>query len=124
MSEDKLEKEFEVYRDLAAQDKKIDVATLMIDALQKHQANLLPANQKRWAYLISLSLPPFGLLFAIKFYLSDKDDGQHAAIMCLSLTILSIVLSALFLKAMFASSGLTVQQVQQINPNEVKDLLQ
>src|SRR3989344_3654009 len=86
MNEDKLAKELEVYKELASKDKKIDVASLVINALQKQEANLLSTGEKRWAYLISLGLPPFGLIFAAKFYYSGKDDGHTAAWICIALT--------------------------------------
>jgi hypothetical protein len=124
MSEEKLEKEFEVYKQIAKEDKKIDVAALMINALQKHEANLLPEKQKRWAYLISLTVPPVGLFFALKFYLQDKDDAKEAALMCLVLTALSILLTVLFTKALLSSSGTNLNQIQQIKPADIQQLYQ
>ncbi|HEX9503383.1 MAG TPA: hypothetical protein VF974_03645 [Patescibacteria group bacterium] len=118
MSDEKLEKELEEYRKLAQQDKKIDVASLMINALQKHQANLLDVKQKRWAYIISLSLPPAGLFYALKFYLSDKDDGTQAAVICLALTVLSVGLFILISKSMLSSGGTS------LSPTDYQQLLQ
>ena len=124
MNEEKLAKEFEAYKELAKQDKKVDVASLMINALQKQQTNLLTVKEKRWAYLISLGLPPFGLLFAIKFYYSGKDDGEEAAWICGLLTAFSIFFFVLFAKLLFTSSGLTVDQVKNINIEDAKSLYQ
>ena len=118
MNDEKLEKELEAYRDLAHQDKKIDVAALMINALQKHQSNLLDVKQKRWAYLISLSVPPVGLFFALKFYLSDKDDGAQAAIICLVLTALAVLLFVLLSKSLLSSGGTS------LSPTDYQQLLQ
>jgi len=102
MSEEKLTKEIETYRELAKSDKKIDVAALMINALQKSESNMLTAKEKRWAYLIAIGAPPLGLLFALKFYLSDKDDSKEAALMCVVLTAVSIMILVLFTKLLFS----------------------
>jgi Na+-driven multidrug efflux pump len=106
MDDEKLKQEIETYKELASKDKKIDVATLMINALQKHQVNLLPIAQKRWAYLFSLAIPPLGIFFVVKFYLSDKEDGTQAAVMCLILTIVSIVLTVVLIKGLL--SGMAI----------------
>ena len=124
MSEDKLEKQIKQYAELAKQDKKIDVATLMIQALQKQHANQLSEKQKRWAYLISLFAPPLGLVFAIKFALSDKEDAKQAAWVCVALTVFAILLLIVFSKLLFSSSGVSLDQIQQINPKDIQDLVQ
>ena len=124
MNEEKLAKELETYKELAKQDKKIDVASLMITALEKQQSNNLSDKEKRWAYLISLVAPPFGLLFAVKFYFSGKDDGEQAAWICGILTAVSILLAVLFVKVLSTSSGLNINQIQQIKPSDIHDLTQ
>ena len=124
MDEKKLEEELKVYRELAKQDKKIDVASLMINALQKHHDNLIPHKQKRWAYLISVGVPPFGLFFAAKFYWSGKDDGQEAAMICLALTAFSILVFVLIGKLLLSGSGANLQDIQKINPKDIQDLVQ
>ena len=124
MNEDKLAKELEVYKELASKDKKIDVASLVINALQKQEANLLSTSEKRWAYLISLGLPPFGLIFAAKFYYSGKDDGHTAAWICIALTGMSVLLFFLLGSAILSSSGASLNQIQQIQPSDIEQLLQ
>ncbi len=91
MSETKLQKELEVLRQLSTQDQKIDVAGLMIKALEQHESNLLPMKEKRLAYIVSLGLPPFGLFYAFKFFASDKDDARLAAWLCVALTTISLL---------------------------------
>src|SRR5437868_9465363 len=105
MSEEKLEKELEMYRKLAAKDKKIDLASLIINALHKHHDNLIPYSQKRWAYLTSALMPPFGLFFAYKFYTSNKDDAQETAWICIVLTAASILFLILITKILISGSG-------------------
>ncbi|OGE73884.1 MAG: hypothetical protein A3C49_03625 [Candidatus Doudnabacteria bacterium RIFCSPHIGHO2_02_FULL_42_25] len=115
MSEDKLEKEIEEYAKLGASDKKIDVAGLMINALQKHERNLIPVKEKRIAYLVSLALPPLGFIYAIKFYLSDKDDGSQAALFCTLLTVFSLIISFFLVKTMLSGAGTSLDQIQYLN---------
>lgn len=122
MNEEKLEKKFEQYRKLSEQDKNIDVASLMINALQKQTENLLSSREKKWAYIISLGFPPFGLIFAVKFYLSDKDDSRQAAIICVVLTILSFFVAWLFIKIMLSGSNVDLNQIKEINPDEIRQL--
>ncbi len=124
MKEEKLVEEFEIYQELAKQDKKIDVASLMISALEKQQSNSLPDKQKRWAYLISLIAPPFGLIFAVKFYLSGKDDGEQAAWICGALTAVAILLLVLFGKILLSGTGASLDQIQQIKPSDIQQLYQ
>jgi hypothetical protein len=123
MDEEKLAKQMEAYKELA-KDKKIDVASLMINALETSKANRLPDKQKRWAYLVSLVVPPLGLLFALKFYASDKDDAKEAAIMCVVLTGLSILLTVLFIKVVFNGSGANFDEIKNIKPQDIQELVQ
>ncbi len=104
MNEDRLAKEIETYKELAKQDKNIDVASLMMNALQKHENNFIPIKQKRWAYLISVSVPPVGLFFAARFYYSNKEDGQEAAMTCIALTAISFLTLVLMGKLLSGSS--------------------
>jgi hypothetical protein len=124
MDEEKLAEEIKKIHELALGDKKIDVASLMINALQKHQANLLPVTEKRWAYFLALGVPPLGLLFAIKFYLSDKDDAKDAAMMCVLLTAVSILFLVLFLKVFTDGSGANLDKLQQIKPQDIQEFVQ
>ena len=115
-------KELEAYRQLASQDKKIDVASLMINALQKQQTNSLPDKQKRWGYIVSLIAPPFGLVFAVKFFVSGKDDGEQAAWMCVLLTAVSILVAVILGKSLLA--GLSGNNANLLNPSGAGELLQ
>lgn len=123
MSDQKLDEIVTEYADLA-KDKNIDVATLMMNALQQEDANKLSAKSKRWAYLISLGLPPFGLGFALWFYFSDKSDGKSTAIVCVILTAVSIIGSIILFNLVFSGSGASVEQIQQIKPADIYELTQ
>ena len=124
MNEQKLAKEFEEYRKLAQTDKKIDVASLMINALQKHQDNSLSSKEKKWAYLVSMLLPPFGLIFAVKFYMSDKEDGEQAAWTCAFLTAVAVLVLVLFIKLFSGAAGVNLKQIQQIKPSDIQNITQ
>jgi hypothetical protein len=123
-NEKKLEKELEMYENLAKDNKKIDVASLMINAIKNQERNYVSFKQKKWAYLISVGLPPLGLLFALKFYFSDETDAKQVANICVLLTILSGLSLWLISKMIFSSSGVNLEQIQQINLNDIKNLTQ
>jgi hypothetical protein len=76
MSDQKLEEIVSEYAELA-KDKNIDVAALMANALQQEDTNKLSGKAKKWGYLVSLGVPPFGLGFAAWFFFSDKCDGKR-----------------------------------------------
>lgn len=124
MDEQKLGQEIKRYQDLAKSDKKIDVASLALSAFAQAKQNQLSGKEKRWAYLISLSVPPVGLFFAVKFYFSGKDDGEEAAFICIILTVLSILVFVVLFKLSLSGSGTNVQQIEQIKPTDVQQLLQ
>jgi|SRR3989344_586619 len=124
MDDEKFTKELETYRKLAEADKSVDAATLAIQALQNHEANEIPSRQKRWAYWISLALPPLGLFFAIKFYFSGKDDGRQAAIICAILTSFSCILFWLTSRALFSGTNVDLNQVKEIKPQDIQQLYQ
>lgn len=112
MNEQQLSDQIKMYSDLKKQNKDIDVAALALSAFQAHASNLLTPKEKRIAYLVSLSLPPLGLLYALKFWTSGKEDGKTAAYMCIGLTAASIVVGFVFLNVLISGSGLSVGQFQ------------
>ena len=123
MSDQKLDEIVTEYADLA-KDKNIDVAALMMNALKQADENRLSSKTKRWAYLISLGIPPLGLGFALWFCFSDKSDGKSAAIACVLLTVFSIIGSIIFINMFFSGSGTSVEQIQQIKPADIYELTQ
>lgn len=123
--EKKLEQEFDQLQNLAKDNKKIDVASLMLSALESQNQNLVSKKLKRWAYLISLGLPPLGLLFAIKFYFSIEDDAKRVAKICIFLTIVSLLFLWLFGKMFFSSTinNLNINQIQQLQNQDLQNLI-
>lgn len=121
MSDQDLAKQLQAYKEVAATNKNVDITALMLNALEKEQANKLPAKQKRIAYFVSLAFPPFGLIYAIKFYFSGAEDGKKAALYCALLTIFVIVITTIFLNVIVSSSGTSVEQLQQA-PAQLRSL--
>ncbi len=123
MDQDKdLEKKINLYQDVAKDNPNVDVGMLMLNALQNEDKNKVSSKMKRWSYLISLSAPPFGLLFALKLYFSDEDDAKDVAWMCVTLTAVSILLFAIGAKMLFSSSGASVSQIEKITPQQIQEL--
>jgi hypothetical protein len=121
MSDEKLEQLVTEYASLAKDDN-IDTSALLMNALEQEDANRISPKTKRWAYLISIGVPPLGLIFVVWFYFSDKTDGKSAAIACLVLTGISCLMSYVLFKSILSGSGVTPQQLQQINPADVYEL--
>jgi hypothetical protein len=124
MSDIELAKQLEQLRAEAAGDKKVDISTLMLNALEKERENRLPTRQKNMAYFISITFPPFGLIYAIKFYFSGASDGKRTALYCVLLTIFVIVLTTFVFNIILSSSGTSLEQIQKIKPSDIQGLLQ
>ena len=124
MADEKLNEIVKEYADLAKENKNIDAATLMINALQQQDQNKLDLKWKRWALVLSLALPPIGFLFAFYYFTKDENDAKSAALWCVVLTVLSLLLSIIFFKLILDGSGVNLQQVQQIKPEQIYELTQ
>ncbi|MBI5530532.1 MAG: hypothetical protein HY918_03455 [Candidatus Doudnabacteria bacterium] len=120
----KLEKQINEFQSLGKENPKIDVGMLMLNALQSQKQNEVPAKTKRWAYLISIGAPPFGILFAVKYFFSDEDDARQVAWSCVVLTVLALLMWWVFAKLLFSGSGTSLQQVEQIKPSDIMQLTQ
>jgi hypothetical protein len=123
-NEQKLAKQIEEFANIAKTDKNIDVSALMLNALQNQNKNLVSSKAKKWAYLISISLPPFGFLFALKYYFSDEDDARQVANLCITLTVISVIAYWVLGKMILTGSGTSLQQIQQIKPADIQQGLQ
>jgi hypothetical protein len=123
MSDEKLEAITKEYAELA-KDKNIDVSSLMVNALSQGDDDRVATSTRRWAYLVSIGLPPLGYAFALWFLLSSKSDAKTVAYWCVGLTTVSLFGSILLLKAMFSGAGIDPAEIQNINPNDVYQLTQ
>ncbi len=124
MEDQDLQKKLEAYQELAKQNPNIDVGALMAGALEHQQESNLPTKKKITAYFVSIAFPPFGLIYAIRFYFSGATDGKKAALYCVLLTALTIVVTMMIFNAILSAGGSSVQQLQQINPSDIQSLIQ
>ena len=120
-----LEEQLKLYQEAAKENKNVDVAALMLAALAKQEAHRVPVRTKRWAYFISLGAPPFGLLFALKYYFSDESDAKVVASICAVLTTVSLFSVWIFFNLIFSGTGaISPTQIQQIKPSDIIELTQ
>jgi hypothetical protein len=123
--EDKLTQTVEQFAELAAQDKNVDVATLMISALDKQTENKVSGKARKWTYLVSLLAPPFGLIFAAKYYFyDDHADAKEVAWVSVLLTFISILGFVILMKVLFSVTGASVTQIEQTKPSDIMQLTQ
>ncbi|GAC1412317.1 MAG: hypothetical protein NVSMB66_1010 [Candidatus Doudnabacteria bacterium] len=124
MSDADLVKELEQLKAAKAENKEVDISALMLSALEKEQENKVPTPQKLRAYFISLAFPPFGLIYAVRFYFSGSSDGKKTALYCVLLTIFVIALTTFFFNLILSSGNTSVQQIQTIKPADIRNLYQ
>lgn len=122
-ADEQLAKQVQEYQSLAQENPNINVGMLMMNALSSQKQNLVSIKSKRWAYTISLGAPPFGFLFALKYYaFSDEDDAKQVAWTCIILTVVSVLMFWLASKLLLSGSGTSLQQIQQIKPSDIQQL--
>jgi hypothetical protein len=124
MSEKHLEEQLKQYQELAKMDKKIDVAGLMIKALQDSENNHLPIKSKRWAYLLSISIPLVGFYYSFKYFNSHAEDAMEAGLACGILACFCLLSFFVIGHSMTAGSGLNFKDVENIKPADVYQLTQ
>jgi len=122
MSEQDLAKKVEEYQKLGKENPNVDVSLLMMNALAQEDAGKTKPKSYRWPYLVSIGLPPFGLIYVVIYYLSDDERDKTAAKFCLLLTVLSLIIFVVSFKALLSGSGTSVEQIQQIKPSDVMEL--
>jgi hypothetical protein len=123
MNQDKkIEEHISQFQALGKEDKNVDVAKLMLYSLNQ-KGKVVSPNKKRWAYIISLGLPPIGLLLALKYYFDEEDDARHVANMCILITLFSLLLAWISIKMIFSGTGTDLNQIEQLNPKDIQDLM-
>lgn len=120
--EKKLGDELKQYQELAKKNPEVDAQMLMMNALQNRKVNLVSTRGKKWAYLVSIGLPPLGLVCALRYYFGDEDDAKRAALVCVVLTAVGLVGLWLFGKILFSSSGTSLEQLKLIKPSDIRQL--
>lgn len=114
-----------------------DKAALAIAALETAQyAAQVSPKARRWAYLVSIGLPPFGLIFALRYFFSAKQNAKSVAIVCVVLTAIGGLLVWLSLKSFVSliPQSMTGQtelgemgelgEMQDIDLKEIKKILE
>ncbi len=122
MSDQKLEEIVQEYSDLAKENKNIDVASLMVNALQQQDKNRLNQSWKRWAYVLSLTFPPIGLIFGFYYFTKTENDAKTAGTVCIVLTAVSIISTVILFNVILSGSGTSLEQIQQIKPEQIYEL--
>lgn len=120
--EDKLSEEVAKMQALARENKEVDLGALALNVLQTQNQEFVSAKAKRWAYLVSLIIPPLGLLFAAYYFFNNKSDAKTVAWVCVGLTLFSILITWFTFKAMLP--GDSINQIQQIKPSDIQQLLE
>lgn len=126
-NEIEIEKKMAIYRELAAENKNIDVASLMLSALDQARQEEVEQSKKRIAYIVSVGLPPLGLLYAIRYYFSDKPDGKHVTLLCVLFTAISLLFALALGALLFSSAGDAVSNTPEVlnsNMDDLRELLQ
>lgn len=123
-SDNKLNQKIELYQNLGKENPNVDVSMLMLNALEHQRQNMVSDKAKHWAYLISISLPPFGMIFAAKFFFGDEDDARQVAWICVILTAVSLLIFYFGAKLLFNTAGVSPQQIEQIKPSDIQQVLQ
>ncbi len=121
----KLEEQVKTYVELAKKDKKIDIASLMMTAMDDAKHNHLPVKEKRWAFIISLSIPFIGFYYAFKYFNSNADDANETALACGILACVCLISFWMVQGTLGSSlSGGQLQGVQDLKPSDVYELTQ
>lgn len=110
------------YQDLAKDDKSIDIASLALSGLQG-PGNLVSPKSKTRAYIVSLLFPPIGILIAVYYFFRDEQDSNTVAWISLALTGTVLLLFWISFKALLSGSGVSLDQIEQIDPEEIRQLL-
>jgi hypothetical protein len=118
--EEKLSEQIDEYAKIAKEHKEVDVTSLMMNALEQAQRDEVQQANKRKAYMVSVFLPPFGYLFALWYFFSDRQDARQVALNCAILTSVTLLMTLLIGKAMFASiPQQSASQIQNVNVSEL-----
>lgn len=117
--EDETAKEIAEIQRLAKDNKDIDANTLISNALERYRDQTpIPQGQKIRAYLVSIFLPPFGLYYVFKYFASGDTEGKRLAVICLVLTIVSILITFSLAGSIFSSLG---GNFQNLSPSQYQE---
>jgi hypothetical protein len=122
MDEEKISKQIEQIKELAKKDKKVDISALIAQTLETSNKNYLPAKQKRIAFIVSTAFPLAGFVYAIKFWNTEAEDALEAAVACVILGCISIVIAWYVSQTLLGGAG--TSGLQNLNPGDIYELTQ
>lgn len=67
------------------------------------QPQILSVGKQIWIYFVSLLLPPLGLIWTFKYFRSESQQLKRIAIIALTLTVVSVILTLWFTVGFFQS---------------------
>ena len=117
-----ISEKIEEYRRLAAENEGVDLAALAMSAMGEVKKDEIDTRKRRRAYLISVLLPPLGVFYFLKYFWSGKVGGRKVAMMSLVLTAGALLVSLLIAGAMFADSGVTGEQIRDVEMEDLESL--
>lgn len=123
--EQKLEQKVAACAALAKENKDVDIAALLSSIMEQERLDRVDVKQRRRAYLISALVPPFGFVYAVRYYFSGKGDGKRVAAMCAVLTTLGLAVGWLIGGAVFGNTPTgSLEQMQTMNLEDVRSLIE
>lgn len=123
-SEEHLAKQVEEYQKIAKENPNVNVSMLMLNALSNEKQNKVSSKAKRISYFVSIGIPPFGFLIALKYFWSSEEDAPNVAWTCVILTILSVITLWITGKIMLSGSGTSINQISNIKTQDIMQLTQ
>lgn len=120
--EDEIISEIKKISELAKQNKNVDAGALVESLLSQKSSQNLSGGEIAKAYLVSLLIPLFGIYYAVRFWFRPESNAKKTAIVCLVLTVISSGLFLWIANAILSSALL--QSIQNINPEQIRELTQ
>ncbi len=124
MSEQDLEKQINTFKEVAQENPGVDVNLLMANALEVESQKRGQGKSYKWAYVVALGFPPFGLVYTIKYYINGDEEDNRAGKVCALLTVISVILFFAFIKIFFSSASISPKQLEQLQPADIMQLYQ
>ena len=128
-AEKDLQAKLEEYKALAAAnpDKQIDVAALVMSAMENQEHSRVSTKARNWSYTASLLFPPVGLFIAVYFWwFNKKEDAHKIALVCIGLTVFIVAVTLVFVDVLIQSvaTPAQIQGIENLNPNQFQQDLQ
>ncbi len=128
-AEKDLQAKIDEYKALAAAnpDRQIDVAALVMSAMDNQEHSHVSNKVRNWSYTASLLFPPVGLLIAAYFWwFNKKEDAHKLALVCIGLTVFIVAITLIFIDVLIQSvaTPAQLQGIENLNPNQLQQDIQ